>query len=212
MNKQKIKNLLVLILPTPIFDVLIKYIQMLDWRKRNYLAQAPQFVKQEVFLKYGIANAQWVETGTYKGITTTFLANHFSQVHSIEPAQDLYEKAVKLFKGKNVSLYNDVSESVLPYLLPKLNGEINFWLDGHSSDGITFKGKKDCPVEDELSAIKRNLSNFTRMTILIDDVRIFASDSHNYSGYPSIDYLVDWARENRFSWQIEHDIFIMVNY
>ena len=59
-------------------DVLMEYKPLREWKKRGYLENAPQFIKQEIFLKYGIPNAQWVETGAYMGTTTAFLANHFS--------------------------------------------------------------------------------------------------------------------------------------
>ena len=205
------KKLIKAILPTSMLDVLMEYKLLREWKKRGYSENAPQFIKQEIFLKYGIPNAQWVETGAYMGTTTAFLANHFSSVHSIEPGENLFNNAVNRFKDeKNINLYNDVSENVLPNLLSRLNGEINFWLDGHYSGGVTFQGAKDCPIEDELAAIKNNLSNFTKVVILIDDVRCFLPTSQD--DYPSLDYLVDWAREQQSSWRIEHDIFIMKNY
>ena len=106
-------------------------------------------------------------------------------------------------------IFNDVSENVFPKLLPNLKGNINFRLDGHYSARKTFKGAKNCPVEDELNAIEKNLSNFAGLSILIDDVRCFLPDNSQYSDYPSIDYLVDWARRLNMRWRIEHDIFIM---
>ena len=205
------KNLIKKILPVSILDSLVKYKQLREWKKRKYLENSPHFVKQEIFLKYGIPNAQWVETGTYTGTTTAFLADHFSFIHSIEPGKNLFNNAVLRFKSnKNINLYNDVSENVLPDLLPKLNGEINFWLDGHYSEGITFQGAKNCPIEDELYSIKLNLYNFTKVVILIDDVRCFLPTSHD--DYPSLDYLVDWAREHQFNWRIEQDVFVMKNH
>ena len=120
--------------------------------------------------------------------------------------QSLYIDACKRFEGRNVSLFNDTSENVLPSLLPKLNGDINFWLDGHYSAGITFKGDKDWPVVDELSAIEANFDNFEKISILIDDVRLFLLSESEHSDYPSIDYLVDWARKMNMRWRIEHDI------
>ena len=74
---------------------------------------------------------------------------------------------------------------------------------------MTFKGDKDCPVEDELSAIEANFDNFEKISILIDDVRCCLPSEFEYSDYPSIDYLVDWARKMNMIWRIEHDIFIM---
>jgi hypothetical protein len=182
------------------------------WRKRGYLNEAPQFVKEQLFLKYGVPNAPWVETGTFRGKTTLFLAKHSTKVYTIEPAKELYDNAVKMLAGRNVELFNDVSEAVFPNLMPTLSGDLNFWLDGHYSAGRTFKGDTDCPVEDELRAIENNVSNFGKVSILIDDVRCFLQVDPGYSDYPSIDYLVDWARKQGFSWSIEHDIFIMRNY
>ena len=129
-------------------------------------------------------------------------------VYSIEPSEDFFNKACLRFKGSNVTLIKGVSEIVLFELLPTLNGDINFWLDGHYSEGETFKGDTECPVEDELKAIEENLNNFNAVTILIDDVRCFLP-SIKGKDYPSIDYLVDWARRHQMSWRIEHDIFII---
>ena len=91
----------------------------------------------------------------------------------------------------------------------KLSGNLNFWLDGHYSGGITYMGKKNCPVEDELNAIEINLVNFNQITILIDDVRCFLPQNTRYPDYPSINYLIDWARRLNMSWRIENDIFII---
>jgi hypothetical protein len=206
------KNILNIILPAFISDLIYEFKQIKGWRKRSYLGNSPQIVKEKVFIKYSIAAAQWVETGTFYGATTDFLAKKFVHVHSIEPSVDLFNLASLRFKGRNVTLHNDVSENILKVLLPELQGDINFWLDGHYSEGNTFKGDKDCPVEDELNAIEANLNNFSKISILIDDVRCFLSKEANFLDYPSIDYLVDWARKNKFSWSIEHDIFIMKNH
>jgi len=195
-------------------QVFIEFVQhilaMRSWKRGGYLDNAPQGIKESVFHKYGITNAAWVETGTYLGTTTKFLCRNFPHVYTIEPGLDLYQTACARFSGMNVTLFNGVSENILPELLPTLSGNINFWLDGHYSAGVTFKGEKDCPVEDELSAIEKSLSNFDKLTILIDDVRCFLPSNSAYSAdYPSIDYLIDWARKLNMRWRIEHDIFIM---
>ena len=203
------KKLLKKLLPQTILEFYQTQRGIADWKKRGFLENSPQIVKENVFLKYGIKNAAWIETGTYLGTTTKYLSNLFPHVYSIEPEPMLYASACKRFEGKNVTLFNEVSENVFPSLLPKLTGNINFWLDGHYSAGITFKGVKDCPVEDELSAIENNFSNFDKLSILIDDVRCFLPSNVDYSDYPSIDYLVDWARRMNLCWRIEHDIFIM---
>jgi len=203
------KKVLKKLLPLATVEFIQTYAIMRQWKKRDYLENSPQIVKQKVFHKYGIKDAVWVETGTYLGLTTNFLSGLFPHVYTVEPEPKLYAAACKRFMGKNVTLFNDVSENIFPSLLPKLSGNVNFWLDGHYSAGITFKGEKDCPVEDELIAIEKNFHNFDKITILIDDVRCFLPNNSSYTDYPSIDYLVDWARRMNFHWRIEHDIFIM---
>lgn len=203
------KALLTNILPNTLVERLRMLNSLRDWANRSFLGNSPQFIKQKVFIKYGIPDAVWVETGTYLGTTTSFLAKRFPHVHSIEPSQALYKKAIDRFNHQNVTLYNDVSEHVLPDLLPTIKGKVNFWLDGHFSGGITFQGQNNCPVEKELDAIQENMNNFDALTILIDDIRCFLPSTDEYQDYPSIDYLVDWARKHQFSWRIEHDIFIM---
>ena len=197
------------IVPLAFIEFFQRIRDMNSWKSKGYLDNSPQIVKESVFYKYGITNAAWVETGTYKGTTTKFLCRKFPHVYTIEPGLDLYREACTRFRGRNVTLFNDVSENIFPELLPTLSGNLNFWLDGHYSAGATFKGGKDCPVEDELSAIEENLSNFDKLTILIDDVRFFLPSNSAYSDYPSIDYLVDWARRLNMRWRIEHDIFII---
>ena len=208
MNRQ-LKRLLKTHLPDRVVEAYMHRRAIRDWRKRDFLENAPQFVKEKVFLKYGISDTPWVETGTFTGTTTRFLSSRFPFVYSIEPETGLYGLAVAKFKqGRrdNVELFNGVSEDVLPELLPSLEGDINFWLDGHYSHGETYKGATDCPVEMELESIRQQLPRFSRVAILIDDVRCFLAGLEDF---PSIDYLVDWARGHQFSWCIEHDIFIM---
>ena len=207
---EKIKSLINSIMPEAAAKWIINKKNMIDWAARGYSEHSPQFIKELVFLRYGIPGAPWIETGTYQGVTTNYLAKRFPHVTSVEPSEKLYERAREKFKGRNIEIINDVSENAFPKILPKLSGDINFWLDGHFSAGITFKGKSDCPVEQELESIKDNLANFDKVLILIDDVRCFLPEREDYPDYPSLDYLVQWAGENGFSWNIEHDIFIML--
>ena len=190
------KSIIKKLLPKKLRKFLVELLQMQQWRARGYLENAPQLVKQNLFVKYGVPQAQWVETGTFLGETTDFLSNSYSFVYSVEPEKELYKNAMKKFLNQNVELFNGVSEDVMPSLLLRLKGDINFWLDGHYSAGVTFKGNKDCPVEEEL----------------IDDVRLFLPTNTTYSDYPSIDFLVDWARVNNFNWRVEHDVFVMRNF
>ncbi|NBW49214.1 MAG: hypothetical protein EBR49_03830 [Betaproteobacteria bacterium] len=147
------------------------------------------------------------------GETTALLAQHSRQVYSIEPEPKLYARASALFADKkHVEIINGLSETVFPELLPKLNGDVNFWLDGHYSAGITFKGPVDTPIVAELNTIADNLHRFGKVSVLVDDVRCFDPTLPEYSTYPSVDYLVDWARAHQLNWRIEQDIFIAKNY
>jgi len=205
------KDLVRSLLRSPALSAVSEFRQMRDWKTRRFLGNSPQVVKQEVFSAYAVPGAPWVETGTHMGITTEFLAKRYPFVHTIEPAAVFHEAAQKKFAGQNVNVILGTSEAVFPVLLPTLRGDLNFWLDGHYSAGLTFKGGKECPVEDELAAISRNLDRFSRVCILIDDIRCFLPDAVEYVDYPSLDSLVDWARSHGFRWRIEHDILILRN-
>ncbi len=193
-------------LPYRIFSLWRGYI---NWGERGYAAPSPHFIKQAVLLRNAFSNAQWVETGTFLGQTTKELSKHGSFVFSIEPEPTLYENAIRHFKTyPNVKILKGLSEEVFPSLLPCLSGKINFWLDGHYSAGITHKGPQDTPIIDELAHISNNLHRFDKVCVMIDDIRCFNPELDDYSSYPSLNALVDWANQNSLSWHIEHDIFI----
>lgn len=184
---------------------------LLAWYQSRYLPPSPLFVKRQVLWRNAIANATYVETGTYLGDTTNFLSKRFPQVISIEPETTLFKRAEKRFSDKqNVRILHGCSEDIFPTLLTELDGDVNFWLDGHYSGHNvwkTYKGKVDTPITSELSFIKENLNRLNQVAILIDDIRCFEEDNR-LPDYPTLDYLVDWAREVGLSWHIEHDIFI----
>jgi hypothetical protein len=181
------------------------------WADRQYAAPSPTKVKHQVILRNGIPNAIWIETGTYKGDTSKILAKNAQQVFTLEPAEILYEAAASRFKAiPNINVIFGSSEEVFPNLLPKVSGEVNFWLDGHYSTGITYQGQQDCPLIEELIQIEKNISNFSQLVIMIDDIRYCINPKiHQFTGYPKIDFFVDWAKNNDLYWHIEHDIFII---
>ena len=179
------------------------------WAKRKFYAPSPSLIKRSCLFRNGYPNSIWIETGTYLGETTKFLSRHASIVYSIEPEPKLFSNAKKyLAKYENVKLLNGTSEKIFQELLPKITGNVNFWLDGHYSAGSTYKGLQDTPIIEELMYISENLQHFNKVCVLIDDVRCFNSEIKGYSMYPSLDSLVDWARANKLVWHIEHDIFV----
>lgn len=185
----------------------------MKWSRREFAAPSPHFIKQSCIVRNGTPNAVWIETGTFKGSTTRLLSAYATMVHSIEPEPTLFANADKFFSSfDNVEILNGLSEDIFPALLPKVEGDVNFWLDGHYSAGTTFQGPKDTPIVDELDCISRNILHFQKVTVLIDDIRCFNPHISEFSEYPSVDYLVDWSRENSLRWHIEHDIFVAKNH
>lgn len=182
---------------------------LLVWKSKDFASPCPNIVKQCVLLRNAIPNGLWVETGTYLGHTTKLLTKHGSFVYSIEPDPTLSSNAISKFSSyPNVRIIRGLSEEVFPTLLPNLQGDINLWLDGHYSAGITHRGPQDTPILDELSEISNNLINFRNVCVMIDDVRCFNPELENYSSYPPLNVLVDWANSNSLKWHIEHDIFV----
>lgn len=184
-----------------------------DWSDREFAPPSPYFIKQKVLLRNGLRDATWVETGTYMGDTTKFLSEIATMVYSIEPEPTLFSQAEQKFSNtSNVKIIKGLSEEVLPKLLPTISGNVCFWLDGHYSEGITFKGPQDTPIIDELTVIGENIAPMGKFVVMIDDVRCFDPKNPAYSSYPPVDFLVDWARKHNLTWHIEHDIFIAKNH
>ncbi len=197
------------LLPEPMSDLMREVAGYRLWRQRNFEAPSPAKVKRNVLLRNAIPGAPWIETGTYLGDTTMFLARRFPRVVTLEPSAELCERARRRFAGMpQVEVVNDISENVFPKLLPQLSGALNFWLDGHFSAGPTHRGPKDTPIIEELASIQANLSRFPKIAVLVDDVRCFDPTLPEFAGYPERDMLVDWARNNGLNWSIEHDIFV----
>jgi hypothetical protein len=184
-----------------------------DWVLREFAAPSPHFVKERVLLRNGLRDATWVESGTFMGDTTSVLSKVARMVYSIEPEPTLFSKAEQKFSNtSNVKIIKGLSEDVFPKLLPAISGDICFWLDGHYSAGITFKGPQDTPIIDELTVIGQNISRMSKIVVMVDDIRCFDPRNPEFSAYPAVDVLVDWARKHNLVWHIEHDIFIAKNH
>ena len=180
-----------------------------DWERRMFSAPSPSHIKRSTLKRNGNPFSTWVETGTFQGDTTQFLADTAKCVHSIEPEPTLFKLATERFKSTpSVQLHLGLSENVLPQLLQELTGDVNFWLDGHYSGGITHKGPMETPIVRELETIERYRKQFTSLTVLIDDIRCFQPHIPEYSSYPALGLIVDWASRNKLTWHIEQDIFV----
>jgi hypothetical protein len=113
----------------------------------------------------------FIETGTYKGETVNSLETHFDLLYTIEINKKFYNDAKLKYKGNKINFLLGDSSVVFERLLPTINHNSIFFLDGHWSGGSTGKGKKDCPLIEEITCINNKFNK--EAIIIIDDVRLF---------------------------------------
>lgn len=113
----------------------------------------------------------FVETGTFNGETIFEMEPYFSDLYTIE-VSELYHKRTKsrYFGNKIDFIYGD-SSKVFQDLLPSIEKNTIFFLDGHWSSGDTGKAEKDCPLYEEISHINNLFKG--ESIIIIDDFRLF---------------------------------------
>lgn len=180
--------------------------ETLIWASNGYPVPVPFQIKLNTLLRHAIPNSDWIETGTYLAETSVALAKNFPQnrIYTIEPAQMLFEFASERYsKFKNICFILGTSEQELEKILINLSGSVNFWLDGHFSGDVTYKGEIDSPIISELELIESHKGIFKTAQIFIDDFRLFGSAP----GYPSKEALIDWAVSQELNWTVENDIF-----
>jgi len=127
-------------------------------------------------------NPVFIETGSWKGDgIQKALDCGYGKVISIELHINLYTHCLERFKDdKRVALVHGDSLEVLPTILQGIDQKCTFFLDAHYGDRHTGRGRKDCPVIEELKAIEEH----TKRTgivhdILIDDMRLFRKTHQN---------------------------------
>jgi len=113
----------------------------------------------------------FVETGTYCGDTILAMEPYFDSLYSVEIKHEFWEYAKNRYTGNKIEFILGDSSEELSLLCRRLHTPTLFFLDGHWSAGDTGKGKKDCPLYEELEAIVRVLS--PKAVIIVDDVRLF---------------------------------------
>jgi hypothetical protein len=191
--------------------------QLLRWKKiHDFLVPYPQFVKEKILSEYNLPNSTWIETGTLVGTTAKYLSTIGKQVITLEPSLKFFNISKENLKQySNIKIINDSSENCLEEVLKNLKAVNNicFWLDGHFSGGDTFQGEDDTPILKELKVIERYLESFEKISILVDDFRLFNTKNlTNKEVYPDKSELVNWSEKNKLFWTVKSDIFIITNH
>lgn len=185
---------------------------LFKWVRAGFRGPAPHCVKMN-FLRLAHGVDVWIETGTYLGQTTRKLSLMGERVISIEPSTEFAANArTQLASFTNIQILNALSEDVLDQTITSIEQSkeksIAFWLDGHFSEGNTFLGPVETPIESELKIISSHLEDFDTVWVFVDDFRCFVQAEKDY---PSPSVLVDWASRHKLNWSIENDIFLATN-
>jgi hypothetical protein len=122
-------------------------------------------------LRDGLDISTFVETGTYKAVTTEWAADHFQKVITVEANRGFFERATKIHANrKNIRFVFGDSLDQLPRIVKRLRKPAIIWLDAHKcrfEDSLTAS---ECPLVEELKAIRDTGIDHL---ILIDDARMF---------------------------------------
>jgi hypothetical protein len=128
-------------------------------------------------LNGGVQFQNFVETGTFLGMTTDFLARtarkRGAQVYSCEINDRHYAIASRTVgQLQNVHLYHGNSVDYLRSLSAKLSQALNFvYLDAHWNDYL--------PLRDELLILKR----WQNTVVMIDDFKVPADERFGWDRY-----------------------------
>jgi len=113
----------------------------------------------------------FIETGTFKGQTSSWAAGIFRNVITIENSKELFDLAVlNLASLKNLRCQYGNSAIELKKILAEINEPALFWLDAHWCGGPTHDHADLFPLLDEIKVVKQ--SDFNHI-IMIDDARFF---------------------------------------
>ncbi|MEG4583368.1 FkbM family methyltransferase [Microcoleus sp. MON1_C5] len=133
----------------------------------------------------------FVETGTWKGDTSVWAAQHFPQVFTIEFANHIYESTSSTYSHiKNIEFLWGHTTEQLKLVVPQLNEPALFWLDAHWMGGGTAGENDECPLLEELEIINNSECEHF---ILIDDARLFLSpppSPHRIEQWPSLNEIM----------------------
>jgi hypothetical protein len=181
----------------------------LRWAKRDFNGPLPAPMKRVFLRSVGLVGINWIETGTYKGETAYYLSKTSNRVVTIEPGPALFRAAKHRLRGESkITVLEGTSEYRFKEAIEISGNEINFFLDGHASGGETFESTIPTPLMYELECITHSLIHLKKAVVVVDDVRLSRFTVSQQSGYPNLNYLVNWANSNNLDWYFENDMFV----
>lgn len=131
--------------------------------------------------RFGLRHA--IETGTYHGTTTEWLAKHFATVHSIEVNPTYFAQAAERLRGlPNVTLHEGSSAILLERLLATAPPRTLVFLDAHWGPN---------PLRGELACMARAAG--ARPLLMIHDFCVPGHPELGFDAYPDQGISYDWA-------------------
>jgi len=130
----------------------------------------------------------FVETGTFKGVTTMVMSKNFKTVHTFELDKQLFVAARNKARSmglNNITFHHGDTEKIFPGVVKDIKEDVVFYLDAHKTWGggrtLGAVGQNDVPLMTEVRAINdRNYND----VIIIDDYRLFDNRWFKEKGKP----------------------------
>ena len=149
----------------------------------------PQLVHE---LRRHLPFTTFVETGTFRGETLDIVQPLFDECFSVEFSNEHYEAARQRFAASpNIRVWHGDSAGFLRENRALFADKSTlFWLDAHWCVGGDSNEKSQCPLLQELAAIK---TLNPQSALLIDDARLFLAPPpkpHEISDWPSFDSIL----------------------
>ena len=155
--------------------ILFYFFKLFPYKIRRLFIQNEENFKAEIIRRVAINYNYriFIETGTYLGNTSKYLANYFKKILTVELDKDLFLKSQdNLKKYTNIECYNNDSENFLKEIILNINEEAIFFLDAHYSGPGTSNLKGITPCVNELKEISKG--SIKSHVIIIDDISDFS--------------------------------------